>query len=82
LLLIGRFITLGISQNSKMVATFGSKGSPTRQEFIYELLFFVDLPKTLVALRSTMMGVVKGAVATFPFPKRFFLKRCNQVFSS
>ena len=55
-----------------MVATFGSKGSPTKQEFIFELLFFLAPLKTLVVLRSTRMGVVKGVVATLPFSKTSF----------
>ncbi len=42
---------------------------------------FFDPCKNLAILNKTCMGSVKGMVATFPFSKRVFLKRCNQGFS-
>jgi len=39
-----------------MVATFGSKGSPTRKEFIFELLSFFDPLENLAGIEKHVDG--------------------------
>jgi len=51
----------------KMVATFVRSGYPEAQEVKIDLLFFLEFPKTSLALRMICMGLMKVLVAAISF---------------
>jgi hypothetical protein len=50
----------------EVVATFVRSEYPEAQEVKIDLLFFLELPKTLLTLRMTCMGKVIEMVVTLP----------------
>jgi hypothetical protein len=64
-----------LTVNQRVAGSSPAGGAQQDRRSFSISFFFVDLPKTLLALRSTRMGVVKGVVATFPFSKTSFSEK-------
>ena len=75
------FRTINHPNGTEMVATFGSKGSPTRQEVVFDLLFFCRPPQNLGSIEKYDDGCSERSGCNFPlFQNEFFRKDATKYF--